>query len=79
MARGIEVARGVQAVDAAGAEAQAAELARVVAHIREMAVMAALGEAVGEADGVALGAAVDQRAGDEKELHLRSRFQFMAP
>src|SRR5262245_20633890 len=59
------------------AQAQPAELARVVLDVGEAALVAALGEAVGERNRVALGAAVHERAGDEQDFHGLLLFLFM--
>src|SRR5438067_7467081 len=66
----VDVALGMQAAHRGPrGQAQPAELGRIVLHIDGVALVAALGEAVGERDRLALGAAVHQRAGDECEPH----------
>jgi hypothetical protein len=64
----VEVTPRLQAAHARRA-AQPLELARIVLHIGEVAVVAAFGKPVGKRDRMAFGAAVHQRSGDEQQLH----------
>src|SRR4029453_18856984 len=65
----IQVPLGVQAFDARRA-GDALELRRVVLHVRGMAFVAALREAVEQRDGVALPPAVNQRPGNKQQSHV---------
>src|SRR5262245_20515048 len=62
----------VEARDARAA-AQPLELGGIVVHVGGMGLVPALRQPVEQRDGVPLGAAVSQRTGDEKNLHLRFR------
>src|SRR6185436_892571 len=68
---GVEVAVGMQAAHARRA-AQPLELAGVVLDVDRVALVAALGEPVGQRDRMALGAPEPERSGDEHGPHACS-------